>query len=111
MATSYKDQVLEQAPASATTIYTAPTVSSAHIMAATVFNESTSNVTLTGNIVQTGGTVGVTNQYVNIIIPAQRGVVISQIIGHILKTGDFISFTAGTADALNLKIAIKELTT
>ena len=111
MTIAYKDQILEQVPAAATTIYTAPTIDSAHILAATVFNESASNVVLTGNIVQSGGSVAVTNQYVNVIIPASKPVVLVSIINAVLKTGDLISFTSDTASALNIKLAIKEITT
>lgn len=111
MTINYKDVISEQVPASDTTVYTIPTVDSAHIMAATVFNESSSNVSLTGNIVQSGSSVGVTNQYVNVIVPAQKPVSLTSIINMVLNTGDFISFNAGTAGALNLKMAIKEITT
>ena len=110
MAITYKDQPLEQAAAADTTIYTAASIDSAHIIAATVFNESTANVTITGNIVQSGGSVAVTNRYVSRTIPAGKPVVLTEIINHVLKNGDFISFNAGTADALNVKLAIKEVT-
>lgn len=111
MAINYTDSVLEQIPAADTTAYTTPAVNSAHILAASVFNESASNATLTGNIVQSGGSVAVTNRYVNVIVPAGKPIVLTSIINQVLNTGDFISFNAGTASALNLKIAIKEITT
>ncbi len=111
MPNAYKDVILEQVPAADTTAYTTPTVNSAHILSATVFNESTSNATLTASIVQSGGSVAVTNRYVNVIVPAGRPVVLTSIINQVLNTGDFISFNAGTASALNLKMAIKEVTT
>lgn len=110
MAITYKDAILEQAPAANTTIYTAPSVDSAHIMAAKAFNTSASNVILTGNIVKSGDSVGNDNQYINVTVPAGRSKELNSIISLMLNAGDFISFNAGTTSALNIKLTIKEIT-
>lgn len=111
MAISYTDAVLEQVPASNTTVYTTPTVNSAHIISAVIHNESGTNATIQVNIVQTSGSVDVTNRYVNRTVSAGSTLVLRELHAMVLNTGDFISAIAGTASALNLKIGIKEITT
>lgn len=111
MATTYKDMISEQVPATNSAIYTAGTLSSAHIMAATVYNTSASNVSIQVNIVQSGGSVASTNRYSSHIIPAGSERVLYELIGLILNTGDYISVVAGSASALNFKGTIKEITT
>lgn len=110
MATNYADVIQEQVPNTDTTAYTAPTVDSAHIISATVFNESAANATLIVNIVQSGGSAAVTNRYSSRTIPAGKPVVLHELVNMTLKTGDFISAVAGTASALNLKMTVKEIT-
>ena len=110
MTISYQDIAIEQASAADSTAYTIPSVNSAHIISAVVHNESASNATITANIVQSGGSVGVTNQYLNNTIPAETSVIMLELVNMVLKTGDFISFRAGTANALNVKLGIKEIT-
>jgi hypothetical protein len=111
MTITYTDNVQEQLPAASTLVATVGTVNSAHIVYATVFNESTSNVTISANIVQSGGSSGVTNQYVSRTVAAGKPLVLNEIINRVLKTGDTIYATAGTADALNLSVGVKEVTT
>jgi hypothetical protein len=111
MTITYSDNVQEQLPTASQLAYTTGTVNSAHIIYATVHNESTANVTIIVNIVQSGGTAGVTNQYVSRTIAADTSVVLNEIINRVLKTGDTIYATAGTADALNLSIGVKEIST
>lgn len=106
----YVDSVWEQVTASSTTQYTAPAnVESAHVIFAQCTNEDASDTTLTVNIVQSGGSVAVTNRYI-----AGKSIVAGvseplDIVGAVLKPGDFISAIAGAADRLNLKIGIKEI--
>lgn len=111
MTITYKDEVSEQLPITSTLIYTAGSLSSAHVIYATTHNESASNVTIIVNIVQSGGSAGVTNQYVSRTIAAGSSVVLNEIINRVLKTGDAIYATAGTAAALNLAIGVKEVVT
>jgi len=110
MATTYKDRILEQVPATSTAIYTAPTVSSAHIMYATVHNESASSETLTINIVQSGSSVAVSNQYLSVDVGAGKSRVLYEIVGRVLMTGDAIYAVSTDASSLNLSMGIKEIT-
>ncbi len=112
MTISYVDAVSEQLPDTDTTIYTCPVgASSAHIQFANVTNENAgAAATIIVNIVQSGGSVDVSNQYIpikTIAISSTNG--LTGIINAVLKTGDYISAIAGTATSLNLKIGIKEI--
>lgn len=111
MSVNFIDSVLEQVPATDTTVYTVPaTVVSAQI----IFGNCTAvtSDTLTINIVKSGGSVATTNRYVDTKnIAAGTPDPLSEIVGSVLKTGDFISADAVTASRLNLKIGIKEFTT
>ena len=111
MSVLYEDKVLEQVPATDTTIYTAPsTLKSAHIIFANVTCEDAAGDSITVNIVQSGGSVAVTNQYLQSkAVVAGSTEMLSEIINVVLKPGDFISVIAATADRLNLKIGIKEI--
>ena len=111
MTITYTDNVQEQLPAASTLVATIGTVNSAHIVYAAVFNESASNVTIIVNIVQSGGSAGVTNQYVSRTVAADSSLVLNEIINRVLKAGDTIYATAGTADALNLSVGVKDVTT
>lgn len=111
MTINYIDAVKEPLPAASTLIYTTPSVNDARIVSCIVRNTSTANVSITVNIVQSGDSAGVTNEYVSRPIAAKTTPVLSEIIGSVLKTGDKIYSTAGTANALNLKVGIKETTT
>lgn len=110
MTITYTDNVQEQLPAASTLVYTVGTVNSAHIVYAAAFNESSDNVSITVNIVQSGGSAGATNRYVSRNIPAGKPVVFTEIINRVLKIGDTIYATAGAASALNLSIGVKEIT-
>lgn len=111
MTIAYADAVSEQVPASDATVYTCPsTVSSAQIIFANCTNEDASDTTLTVNIVQSGSSVAVTNQYFpSTTIAAGTTNGVTAIVGAILKAGDFISVVAGVADRLNFKVGIKEI--
>jgi len=108
---AYQDVVLEQVPATDTTIYTVPsTVTSAQIKYA-VCNATVTD-TLTINVVQSGDIVAGANQYITTkAITAGTTSLLTEIVGLILETGDFISADAVTATRLNLKIGIKEYLT
>lgn len=107
----YADAVQEQLPATDTTVYTAPTnVKSAHIIFGNCTCEDATGDTLTVNLVQSGATAAVTNQYLSAkAIATGVSDSLSEIIGAVLMPGDFISAKAATADRLNLKFGIKEI--
>lgn len=111
MTISYTDNIQEQLPAASTLIATVGTVNSSHIVYATAHNESAANVTIIVNIVKSGGSAGVTNQYASRTVAAGSSLVLGEIINRVLKTGDAIYATAGAADAINLAIGIKDITT
>ena len=107
----YKDEVSEQLPATDTTLYTAPsTVESAHIIGAVVCCEDATGDSITVNIVQSGGSVAVTNQYIQTkAVAAGATENLVDLVGLVLKPSDFISAVAATANRLNVKFAIKEI--
>lgn len=107
----YQDAVWEQVTALDTSSYTAPTdCKSARIIYANCTNEDASATTLTVNIVQSGGSVAVTNRYFtpSSILGGTYDPV-SEIVGSVLKPGDQVSAIAGAAARLNLKLGIKEI--
>ena len=110
MTITYVDAVSEQLPATDTTIYSCPaTASSAHIQFANATNEDAST-TIVVNIVQSGGSVAVTNQYIpSTTITGTSSSGLTGIVNAVLKPGDFISAIAGAADSINLKLGIKEI--
>ena len=107
----YFDAVSEQLPATDTTLYTTPTtVESAHIISAVVCCEDATGDAITVNIVQNGGSVAVTNQYIQTkSVAAGVTATLSDLVGVVLKPGDVVSAVAATADRLNVKIGIKEI--
>lgn len=110
MTTAYIDKILEQVPASSTAVGSSiSTVDHARIVYAACHNESAANATITINIVQSGGSASVTNEYVRRTVPAGKTIVLSEIVGRVLATGDAIYATAGTASALNLSVGVKEV--
>lgn len=111
MAITYIDKILEQVPATSTAVGVGiGTVEYAKIVYAACHNESAANVILTVNIVQSGGSAGLTNRYVYKTIPAGKTVVLYEIVGRVMATGDAIYATASAASALNLSIGVKEVT-
>jgi len=96
-----------------TTLYTASsTLDNAFIAKALASNSTTSPATLTINIVQSGGSVASTNEYViEKTIPANQQVVLHEVIGEQLDPGDFISAKASVVSTISLRISMKELST
>jgi len=99
------------------TIYTCPSGRSAEVIYANATNESGGAVLLTVHIVQSGGSLADTNIYLDgksIAAGASDG--LTKITGEagkhgcILSAGDFIIIFADTADALNVKLGIREIT-
>ena len=93
-----------------TTLYTAgATITNGFITKAIASNSTTTPATITINIVQSGGSVASTNEYViEETIPANQSVVLYKLIGEQLDPGDFISAIASIVTTLSLRISIKE---
>ena len=111
MTVIYDDAVQEQLPAADTLVYTAPAnCKSAQIVFANCTCEDATGDSISVNIVKSGDTAAVTNLYVKskaVVAGATSN--LTEIVGAVLKPGDFISAAAATADRLNLKIGIKEI--
>ncbi len=109
MTVRYDDAVQEQLPAINTLVYTCPsTAKSAQIIFGNCTNADTTDSTLTVNLVKSGDSAGVTNQYIDTkTIVAGDSDPLSEILGVTLLPGDFVSAIADVADRLNLKISIK----
>lgn len=110
MAITYKNLEQEPLAATSTLVYTLPTVTDAVIVKAEAFNYSTSNASVTINLVQSGGSVADTNKYLTKTVPAGQSMVLNDIIGHGLNSGDLIYGIAGTASSINLHLRVKETT-
>lgn len=115
MTVKYIDVVQEQVTASDVTIYTTPSTASfesASIIYANCTNEGTVDTDLTINLVQSGGSVAVTNRYLPpTTIYAGSSNPITPIIGATLKAGDFINSIGSLASNLNLKLTVREIYT
>jgi len=100
----------EGMPATDTTVYTAPsTVKWAQIVSGTCANVTTAT-TLTVNVVQSGGSVAATNEYIpTVTINQDDSNPLDELIGTPLMPGDFVSVIAGDATRLNFKIGVKEV--
>lgn len=109
MAITYNDVVSESVPITDETLYTASNVDSSHILAATAFNRNTTNQSITVNIVQSGGSLGDSNKYIDVNVPSGRSISLTNMINLTLKDGDFISVISSAADSINLKLSIKEI--
>jgi len=115
MTVKYIDVVQEQVTAANVKIYTAPSAAnfeSASIIYANCTNESAVDTDLTINLVQSGGSVAVTNIYLPpTTIHAGTANPLTSIIGATLKASDFINSIGSLASNLNLKITVREIFT
>jgi hypothetical protein len=110
MAISFETALLEQVPTSSTSAYSTPSVSSAHVIYAAVHNEGSTASTLTLNVVRSGGSAAVTNQYIKQTIQPNQTIPLTGVVGRCLNTNDTIYALSSVADSLNLAINIKEIT-
>ena len=111
MSVVYRAAEIEQLAVSpGATIYTAPAGTTSIVTFANCTNESASSETFTIHIVQSGGSLADTNIYAD-TLPLGQGVtkLVTNVLGAILDPGDFIIAFGSTADALNLKLGIKEI--
>lgn len=106
MASNYLDFVQEPLPSAGANLYTAGTIDYAKVDYCTIYNTSTSNVSVTAEITKSGSTAA---QYINDIVPASKEIVLSALINRTLKTGDIVKITPGTADVLNVSVGIREV--
>ncbi len=115
MTVKYIDVIQEQVTAANVTLYTAPTSSSfesAAIIFANCTNEGAADTDLTVNLVQSGGSVAVTNRYLPpTTIFAGTANPLTPLIGATLKAGDVINSIGSLASNLNLKLSVREIYT
>lgn len=100
----------KQAENTQTTQYTAVNCK-ARIDKFTATNTSAGNVTLTVNIVTSGGSAGTNNAIVaaRAIAPGET-YTCPELVGQVLESGGFISTLAGTASALTIRASGVEIT-
>ena len=111
MASPFTSVEIEQlATTPGSTIYTAPTGTTAQVVFANCTNESSSATTFTVHVVQSGGSLADTNIYVDAkALGAGKSDLIPEIVGMWLSAGDFIIAFGSAGSAMNLKLSIKEV--
>ena len=111
MAVTFRSAEIEQLAVSpGATIYTVPANTTSQVIFANCTNESTGALTFTIHKIQSGGSAGDTNLYVDAkSIGAGKTDLVSEIIGMVLEAGDFITAFGSGATALNLTLSIKEI--
>lgn len=92
-----------------TTQYTATNVK-AIIDKATVTNTSAANVTLSVNLVTSGGSAGSANLIMDTrtIVPDET-YLCPELVGQVLEAGSFISTIAGAATSLTMRVSGREV--
>ena len=110
MATGYDYETTQDIGTSNTTVYTTPTVLSAHIDKAKVFNYGSATATLTGYLVRSGDTATADNRDILVIVPVGKSVTLYEIMGDLLKTGDLLVFSSSAASALSVRVKVREIT-
>jgi hypothetical protein len=100
----------KQAENSQTTQYTA-TNAKALIDKFTATNTTAANVTISVNLVTSGGTAGASNLIVDTrSIAPDETYTFPELVGQALEAGGFISTIAGTATALTIRASGREIT-
>lgn len=99
----------KQLESSQTAQYTATGVK-AIIDKATITNTSASNVTVSVNLVTSGGSAGASNLIIDsqIIVPDEC-YLCPELIGQVLEAGSFISTIAGAATSLTMRVSGREI--
>lgn len=97
--------VSQQLTAAEVTQYTCPASSSAKLAAATVVNTSAAPATVALSIVKSGGAAGAANRVATFTLAAGDSNTVSELAGHFLGPGDFVSAIAGTAAAITLVLS------
>lgn len=94
---------------SQTTQYTAASVS-AIIDKFTVTNTSGGAVTFSVNLVNTGGSSGSSNLFIPTkTLQSAESYACPEVVGQVLRTGDFISTTCNTATAVACRVSGREI--
>lgn len=89
-----------------TTQYTGPANSAVKIATATLSNPTGANATIAVSLVKASGTAGVANRILpTFTLAAGDSLTLSELSGHFLGPGDFISAIAGTASAVVLVVS------
>ena len=100
----------KQAENAQTTQYTADVVKTI-IDKMTATNTTANNVTFSVNIVAAGGSPTASNRLISVkTIGPGETYPCSEVLGHVLERGDFISTLAGTAAAITLRASGREVT-
>ena len=100
----------KQAENAQTTQYTA-TNAKAIIDKFTATNTSAANVTLSVNLVTSGGSAGVTNLIVDArAIAPDETYTFPELVGQVLESGGFISTIASAATSLTIRASGREIT-
>lgn len=92
------------------TYYTAPANTRVLIDKVTATNVTAGAVTLTANIVASGGAVGAAN--INISAQSLAGnttYLCPEVAGHTLNPGDFLSFKASAGASINVRVSGREV--
>lgn len=100
----------KQAEDAQTAQYTA-TAAKAIIDKFTVTNTSAGNVTLSVNLVTTGGSAGADNLVIDArAIAPDETYTCPELVGHVLEAGGFISTIASAATSLTIRCSGREIT-
>jgi len=100
----------KQAENSQTTQYSA-TSAKAIIDKFTATNTSASNVTLSVNLVTSGGSASASNRIIDArTIAPDETYTCPELVGHVLETGGFISTLASAATAITIRASGREIT-
>ncbi len=106
MAITFSKLYEGQPAATNTTLSTCPANTRQRVLAATVTNDGTTARYITFHLVPSGGSAGDTNIILNQkVIGSRESYNISELIGHILDPGDFISAIAEAASELTVHIS------
>lgn len=101
----------QQAPSSATTVYTSPTGGKGtYVDKFTGTNVTAGIVSLTVNLVKVGGSAGLNNTIVvTKSLAAGECYTFPEIVGSLLSPGDFISITASGSASITVRASGREL--
>jgi hypothetical protein len=100
----------KQAENAQTTQYTAPTNTRTIIDKFTGTNTSAGTVTLTVNLVASGGAAAASNVISSAkAIGAGEAYTFPELVGHVLNPGDFVSTLAGAATSITIRASGREI--
>lgn len=99
-----------QIPAANTNLYTAPANTRTIVDKATATNTTAGAVTITFNLVASGGSASATNTVISAqSVAAGATYLCPEVAGHVLNPGDFISAIAGTATSISVRVSGREV--